>query len=684
MKTFYTLILSLVILSSSLAQNMVLSASMLDESKIADDGLYFEGTQGVNYQFGPRITPHGDCIDVVNGYVFVTWYKGGMDQRNVMLSRKKLDDPTANWVTIEFPHKHIGFQGNPTIGDSHNTIAVGISTIDNTIHLLYDMHAYSSASYPTDFFNYSVSIKNAAFVPDNQFNISLFYPKQNYLKSGQNYDRITYPMFNRAADGSLLVRYRKGGSGNGDIQMARYNGTDWSSNWIYSDGTIPAPNTYSLYGGEKFLNGKFYSGFSIRYSVNNDISTSNGYMLNSGLYFAYTNAIPTGQGNSWFDAFGNSVLLPIGVADVVKVAEPGDDYGTATAPRTAYDPSFTVTQNGAIHFITRVDNINVHYYKASGASAFSKSGGGLIPNPDVRGDIFSYLNHVFMVELVGGKPVIKSTLEGTNDWKIAYSSSDSKVFMHFDAFIENDKLYVYLMENTSGDARPLYLQIFNLTEIEDTTGSGGADIVIEAENFTTASPEVVVGANASASNGQYISYFSGNKFLEYKFQVSTSGVYDFTLFASNANRDDSIMDITINGVLYSSVPITRSFDWNVFTETVIPNINLIAGENVVNLTQKLSLSSRPDKLEFKFVSALSTNEFEKSKTAIYPNPSSGIFNIKTNLQNLDYQLISLQGQVLKVGAIQYNKLNLSKYSKGIYFLQLKSRESRLLKKIVIN
>ena len=143
MKKFYVTILAVIILTVSFAQEVPLSITLIEDSVVANNGLYFDGTKGIDYQFGPRITPHGDCIDVVNGYVFVTWYKGGMDKRNVMLSRKNLNDPSAPWVTIEFPHQHVGISGtNPTIGDSHNTAAIWVSTIDNSIHLLYDMHAY--------------------------------------------------------------------------------------------------------------------------------------------------------------------------------------------------------------------------------------------------------------------------------------------------------------------------------------------------------------------------------------------------------------------------------------------------------------------------------------------------------------------------------------------------------------
>jgi hypothetical protein len=665
-------------------------------SGLEEGGLFFAGTKDVNYRFSQRITPHGDCVDVVNGYAFVTWYKGGMDQRNLMLSRKNLNVPNSNWVTIQFPHKHVGqsgeiLNGTGIRGDSHNTAAIGVSTIDNTIHILYDMHAYRSSSLPNNFFNYSVSLPNKAFVPDNEFTLDIFNPKQNYLKQGGDYERMTYPMIHRAVDGSLIARYRQGGSGNGDILLAHYDGSVWSNNWLFHEGTLALPNRNNMYGGERFLNGKFYSGFSIRYSTNNDTNTSNGYMLNSGLYYAYTNGIPKNSSIQWYDVNDTPISLPIRNSinpnsDPVLIAQPGDDYGTTTFPRTSSDPSWTVTENGAIHFVTRVDNINVHYYKKASDTGFSSSSGGLIPNPEVRGELYSYKNHVFMVELLGGKVNIKTTLEGQNDWKIVYSGAESTNYGHFDAFVEGNKLYVYLMQNTNnntpgvGDKRPLYFQEFTLSE-KDIDQQ--ITISLEAEDYTTASSNIIVEDNPAASNGKVIGSFASNQFVEHKFQVATAGTYDFVLFAANRNRDDSIMDIEINNMLYSSVVITRTFDWDVFLETKLENVDLIQGENTIRLTQKRSLSSEPDKMDFVLKSALSNESFNKQNFIIYPNPSRGKFNIKSLLPNIKYKLISIQGQVLEHGNVSTAAVNFSTYAKGIYFLEVVSDGQRSIKQIVI-
>lgn len=701
-KKIWLILLMFCVSQYNQSQNKQLSVFLDATSQISgigEGGLFFAGTSGVNYTYAQRISPHGDCVDVVNGYAFVTWYKGGMDSRNLMLSRKNLNVPNSNWVTIQFPHQHVGqsgeiLKGTGIRGDSHNTAAIGISTIDNTIHIIYDMHAYTASSLPNHFFNYSVSLPNKAFVPDNEFTLDIFNPKRNYLKAGQNYERMSYPMIHRADDGSLVVRYRKGGSGNGDIFMAHYDGVSWSNDWLFQRGTLNLPDRNSLYGGERFLNGKFYSGFSIRYANNNSDTPTNGYSYNSGLYYAYTNGIPKNQSTQWYNVKNNPITLPIinnldPNLDPVQIAQPGDDFGTTTNPRTTFDPSWTVTQSGAIHFITRVDNINVHYYKNASDINFSKNSGGLIPNPEVRGEIYSYKNHVFMVELIGGKVTIKTTLEGQNNWKIIYSGNEVLNYAHFDAFVTGNKLYVYLMQDIGnntpgvGDKRPLFFQEFTLGEI-DVPVIPVPNYTLEAEDYTTASPDIIVGSSISASGGEYIDSFAINQFLEYRFQVTQAGLYDLVLYVAVRNRDDSIMDVTVNGQLYNDVLMVKTGDWNVYGMNTIPNVLLVQGENVIRLKQERSLSSEPDKLELYLKSPLSLEKLNLKNLEIYPNPSNGLFNLKTDNQNLKYKLINIHGQVLENGKIFNNELDFSVYSKGVYFLKLAVETGWIIKKVIIN
>ena len=630
-------------------QDNRLDVSLLDISQVTNQGeggLYFAGSKNVNFNFSQRISPHGDCVDVVNGYAFVTWYKGGIENRNLMLSRKNLNVPNSNWVTIQFPHKHVGirgelFKGTGTRGDSHNTAAIGVSTIDNTIHIIYDLHSYSASLLPTEFFNYSFSLKGKAFVPDNEFTLNIFNPKQTFLKQGQNYERLTYPMIHRADDGSLVARYRQGGSGNGNILMAHYNGTAWSNNWTYQVGTLPAPSTSSLYGGERFINGKFYSGFSIRYSANNSTTTSNGFINNSGFYYAYTNVIPKDQTAQWFDYKDNPITLPIRnnldqSLDPVQFAQPSIDYGTATLPKTSSDPAWTVTKNGAIHFITRVDGRNVHYYKLPSDVNFKSNVGGLIPNPDVRGEIYSYKNHVFMAEIISGKLNIKTTLEGTNDWKIIYSGQENVNYNHFNAFIVDNKFYVYLMQNTGnntpgiGDKRPLFFQEFLLSEVDSSTpitgvvdNGGGSNPVGNSDESDTESDVNALSAI------QFEDFIEGNNQNE---TVRPGALAPFGYF-----------DVTANNIFTNTSNLER-FDYRPGTDV---DIIRITSSTVPNTVGQVLVNSGSGEFLYYNVEILETGKYHIDINYGHGNANPRAIKFERVDENLENPQILANGSVIK-------------------------------------
>lgn len=423
---------------------------MVEESLVTQEGLFFEGKKGIDFQFGPQISAHGDCIAVVKGFIFVSWYKGGMAKRNLMLSRRRVNEPRAEWVNIEFPDKHIGYRGDSTLGDSHNTAAIAVSTIDSTVHLMYDMHAYDKQNFPDHFFNYRVTEAGAAFLPDDQFTIDRFNDRRDHLVEGQNYESTTYPGFLTDAEGRLIVGYRLGGAGQGEHQLAVYDVTGWTKTFTWAQGRIPLPDRYSVYGSMQISQGKLHSGFSIRYKETDK------YVNNSGLYYLY--ALPPYSPDDWYDIDGNSVPLPIEKADSYQFADPSGNYGTKSKPQTNQGPNFTITDNGSMHFITRVDDRIVHYWRPAGDTQFQSAVGGDIPT----GGLFSSGSTVIAAELSDGRIRIKAAPAGTNDWKTVYVKTDGPKFRHFRSAVVDGRIYAYLQEDKPGDARPLYLQVFQL------------------------------------------------------------------------------------------------------------------------------------------------------------------------------------------------------------------------------
>lgn len=470
MKFKTNLILQFIILCFFVAQSSA-QITREFEIKVSDSGLYFDGKArksdfhinepGFEYFFGRRITPHGDCIKKYGDFLFLTWYLGGEENKNVMLSR--LHIPTQTLETIEFPHTHVGYQHKyPHIGDSHNTIAVAVCPLDSTVHLLYDMHSYSKNEFPETFFNYQVSLQGAANAPVGEFTIDLFNPRQNYLNPAYNYSDITYPNFFLNNNDELFVWFREGGNNNGKYKFAKYNEGTWGPFTNFS--TLNAKSqgsayNWGLYGDMKYINGKLRVGFLKRMSYNNDK-----YVYNNGFHYAYTD---DSEGKTeWYNYKGESFSLPLIKPEKIFFYEPGDEVtqGGANSVYISSGTDFTVTDEEAVHFITNnvkstVDGTkkDVHAYKKEDDTEFTIStdfpGGSLY---SVDG------NQVFLISTNNNRPEIYRALGGTNDWEKLYTETTGISMEHKNVLIADGKLFVYAMQKANGDARPIYIQMYDL------------------------------------------------------------------------------------------------------------------------------------------------------------------------------------------------------------------------------
>jgi hypothetical protein len=463
-----------------LAHPLIADVTFVSETKISDEVMFFNGqkvalshtgnsTTGYDYVYGNALTPHGDCIKAYKQFVFMTWYRGGKEDRHVMLTRYNTE--TGILKTIEFPHRHTGYNNKWWIGETHNTIAVGICPKNDTIHLLYDMHRNGTvADFADDYLRYSYSFSGAATVPDEEFKLDLFInsDKGNYKHlsfpgiSDVNTTRLlTYPAFFTNDDGDLFMKMRFGYSENGNQLFARYDGEKWDG--YHEFNRMQASNhgseyNWNPYGDFKWLNGKLRIGFQRRSNDGNDK-----FLYQNGVYYAYSDD-PTGV-NQWKDPWGKPLKTPIAEADLVKIAEPGDWVETTQKDKVhivaGFD--FTVTDAGDEHFVSQVrDNqYNVtkklHTYRRAGDAEFTTV------EYDAGSELYSGGGNVYVIGLNGGRVNIVKTPGGSSDFQEVYQHTSGPTFDKGVVHVEDGIVYYYLKEaGGSGDKRTTYLQIFDL------------------------------------------------------------------------------------------------------------------------------------------------------------------------------------------------------------------------------
>ena len=583
--------------------NLKAQVVLENEVNISNNGLYFNGqlidrnlstnnenTDSYDFIFGSQIsaTPGGDGIETYGNYVFLTWYKGGKMERNVMLTR--YNTITGAKATIEFPHRHTGYLNQWWLGESHNYISVAVSPLDGTIHLLYDMHAYSrtrptDGSFSNDYFRYSYSVKNAASLPDAEFTLDKFVEKPGApgvyrhlsLNSGKpgyaiedygTYAALTYPQFFLNDAGELFMNMREGGNNNGAYKFTKYDATTstWSSfthfNLLNAKNKPDITYNWGLYGTLKYVNGKFRIGFQRR-SANNDDK----YIYQNGVYYAYSD--DQDGFTDWKDHSGTPFSLPLFDADKIKVMEPGDYVQTTQANKVYIVGGFdwTVTANGDVHIISKVkDNENnvtkyLHTYKPAGTTNFITT-----DNFESAQAIYTSGDSVFLIGLKNNRVFIKKAEGGTNNFTTVYQATSGKRFSHGRVHIDNGKLYYHLMEQGTGSARALYLQIIDLDIVKNPFRVSLTSPDVNQVYFVDESIQVkadAVDENGSISKVEFlVNGLSIGEAVNAPYLMvwlpDTEGAYTIQAVAYNANNETVTALTTVNVKVFNPNDLTGS------------------------------------------------------------------------------------------------------------------------------
>lgn len=693
------------------------------EVLITELGLHFDGSKvssgatnpvdnaPYDYFFGRNISAHGDCIKTYNNYVFMTWYRGGKGDRHVMLTR--YNTLTGTMATIEFPHRHTGYQNKYWIGESHNTIAVAVSPLNGTIHLLYDMHSYSrtkpsDGSLSDDYFRYSFSVGDAVSLSDAEFTLDKFIKnssggyKHLSLNGGEdyaNFSALTYPQFFLNDAGDIFMYMREGGNNNGGYKFSRYDAS--TSTWsnlthfnVLNAKSIPGITyNWGLYGNMKYVNGKIRVGFQRRSSNNSDK-----YLYQNGVYYAYSD---NQDGTSdWKNHAGANFSLPLYDADFIKVMEPGD-YVQTTQEDKVYivgDFDWTVTDSGDVHIISKVkDNENnvtkrLHTYKPAGASDFTTS-------EDFAGgtSIYTSGENVYIIGLTASRRVfVDKAVGGTNNFTRIYEATSGKTFDHGRVHVNNGKLYYYLMEEKSGNAQPLYLQIIDLGIVPaDPTNPNNFKVQTIGETCKDKkNGKVVINADDTYN------YIAKINDTDYEFTKSITienlvpGIYDLCIEVQGENFEQCYEVIIEGGTsLSGKIQVNKQSATVSVTSGSGPFIVFKNGEEILETNEILfSVSvNQGDELKVKSKVSCQGEISEKvnllDTVRVYPNPSNRIFEIyiPSNKKKINIKVYDIHSQLIleKLCTMNAGKaiFDLKENPAGLYFVKVGLEEPIFIKVI---
>lgn len=161
-----------------------------DTALVDDDALYWN-MQGFDQE---KVLTHG------RHQYSVYW------NASVNLTLVRRDLKTNAVQTLTFPDRL-------SVDDPHRNTALGVSTKDGRLHIVYDHH--------NNPINYRVSRAGYLDSPPEELSLDDFSAKLPILDPAEQ--RVTYPRFLNDRDGDLYFVYRHGGSGNGSSILGRYD-----------------------------------------------------------------------------------------------------------------------------------------------------------------------------------------------------------------------------------------------------------------------------------------------------------------------------------------------------------------------------------------------------------------------------------------------------------------------------
>jgi BNR repeat-containing family member len=170
-----------------------------------------------------------DGVVTSKGYQYTAFWNTA---HHVVMARRAL--PSGAWASFEFSDY------TNTEGDAHNTISLGITEADGTLHVAFDHHG-SPLHYRKSQAGLLSDPANAAWVA------SSFDATASSLLAGVNVTDVTYPRFISEPGGDkTLFSARLGSSGSGDEYLWEYNASThaWTSLGKYLDGIIDNINAY--------------------------------------------------------------------------------------------------------------------------------------------------------------------------------------------------------------------------------------------------------------------------------------------------------------------------------------------------------------------------------------------------------------------------------------------------------
>lgn len=391
-----------------------------------------------------------DGIVTCDGYQYVGFWNAA---RHVVLARREL--PSGAWAALEFNDY------TNTEGDAHNTISIGISPGDGTLHLAFDHHG-STLHYRK---STNGLLGSSSTVP---WSTASFSAVSDHLLGTSALTQVTYPRFISEPGGKkLLFEARIGESGSGDEWLWEYDSEShaWTLLGEYINGTGNSINAYP--------HGLSYARGGARLHVSWCWRETSNAATNHDLLYAYSDD----HGRTWKNNAGTPIATS-GTSSITRDSAGIKVWSIAQNRGLINQEHMAVDATGRVHVLlshlpdAQADDSNFdtartksqyfHYFRDA-AGTWSRNAMTFPAQAAFRGKLAIAASGNVYAVLPDMRVAAASARQGFKSWSLLSSSDAGKYFS--DPLIDNarlaseDKLSIFYPRKNSSDIYVLDYQI---------------------------------------------------------------------------------------------------------------------------------------------------------------------------------------------------------------------------------
>ena len=196
---------------------------------------------------------------------------------------------------------------------------------------------------------------------------------------------------------------------------------------------------------------------------------------------------------------------------------------------------------------------------------------------------------------------------------------------------------------------------------------------IEAENYFNMSG-VEVETCTDTDGGENVGWIDNGDSLVYQINATKAGLYNFAYRVASLNGGGNLQ-LLVDGAAINTLPVSSTGGWQKWN-SIDQTVTLSAGLHTVKIVA-VNGGWNLNYIDVSYKVPTSLDDFEKLDFTIYPSPAQNYIVVNTSSSVGKKFILNTLGEIVLESSD--SEIDISKLSKGVYFVKIGGHTSRFIK-----